>query len=176
MSAPPLGNASTTSVPSVIPLTMRFLRGKCGASGAASIANSETTAPFSHPPEARRIDHIDTRSKHGDGLAANAQGSFVRGKVDPIREARDHNDPCLSKCGSEIMSGAFTIFGGSPCADYRHGRTQERVGVTLRPQINRRIVDLAEQRRVRGRSRQDELCAFFLGGFKLMSDLLPIIE
>ena len=159
MSEPEPRAASTTTVPSASPETIRLRRGKSRPRGSHSIGISETTAPCSTIRSISGIGLVGVGAgvpagEHADraGLEARDMGALV----DAAREARHHDVARLADAARQPFGEGQARRRGVARADDRHRRLLQRLLAAAKREDRRGGVDLAQDRGIVRLAQRDE--------------------
>ena len=107
-----------------------------------------------------RIDHVNARPEDGDGLALAHQRAAMRGGIDTAGHAAgDHQAEIVGEIAGQTLGHAHTVGGRVTCADHRDAGRGKRVHVPADIHHDRRIVDLAQQGRIRGIVEREDMGA-----------------
>ena len=118
----PLFRSATTTVPSVIPATMRLRIGKLCLSPFRLKGNWVSNGAVLRDAflQLRIFRHnVDAGAEHGEGSPLGRESSLMRGVVDTACAAADHRDACASKLVREFAGGILPVVG---CPVRAHNR------------------------------------------------------
>ena len=132
ISAPLRSRASTTTVASASPATIRLRAGNRHGAGSTPGAYSETIRPCAAISRCERrvgarVVAVDAAAEHGDRLA-RFERTAMRGRIDPAREAGDDDD---ARRASSRASACAT---SEPYAEQARAPTIATVGRSARSQ------------------------------------------
>ena len=132
MRAPLCSRASTTTVATQSPATMRLRAGKRHGAGATPGGYSETTSPplgyLARELGVRaRIVAVDAAAEHGDGRPLRFERTSMRPAVDAAREAGDDDDSGGGELTRERARDMGAVVAAAARSDDRDARPGEQL-------------------------------------------------
>ena len=105
-----------------------------------------------------RIDDVDSGAQHGDGRGVVIEGSLMRRRIDPARQAGEDHHACRSELPCQMRRRVHAVRGRSARSDHRQHRLLQQRQIAAIEQRERRIDDFSQERRIFRIGDRDACC------------------